>query len=121
MKKPPASFPHERQTAMSKTNTVKQTLDLSKKPVPTAAQKAQLDALTAMPDSQINYSDISAEPGAAWTKAVDFPHAKKQITLRIDGDVLEFFKHEGSRYQTRINAVLRAYVEAHKTQQAPAK
>jgi uncharacterized protein (DUF4415 family) len=74
-----------------------------------------------MPDGQINYSDILAKPDAVWTKAVDFPHAKKQITLRIDGDVLEFFKHAGTRYQTRINAVLRSYVEAHKTQQAHVK
>ena len=46
----------------------------------------------------------------------DLPSTKQQITLRIDADVLEFFKHTGKRYQTRMNAVLRAYVKQHKTQ-----
>jgi len=99
---------------MSKTNTVKRTLDLSKKPELTAAQKARLDALAAVPDEQIDYSDIPSKPDAVWSKSVDFPHAKQQITLRIDGDILEFFRRMGTRYQTRINAVLRSYVEAHK-------
>ena len=46
---------------------------------------------------------------------VKLTHAKKQITLRIDAEVLEFFKHTGKRYQSRMNAVLRSYAEAHKT------
>jgi len=36
---------------------------------------------------------------------------KKQITLRIDNDVLDFFKSQGQGYQTRINQLLRAYME----------
>jgi uncharacterized protein (DUF4415 family) len=39
---------------------------------------------------------------------------KTQITLRIDEDVLDWFRRQGSGYQTRINALLRAYVDAHK-------
>ena len=39
---------------------------------------------------------------------------KKPISLRVDPDVLEFFKKNGAGYQTRMNAVLRAYVEAQK-------
>ena len=39
---------------------------------------------------------------------------KEQLTLRIDSDVLEWFKKQGQGYQTRINALLRAYMEAHK-------
>jgi uncharacterized protein (DUF4415 family) len=38
---------------------------------------------------------------------------KTQLTWRIDADVVEFFKHTGKRYQTKINAVLLAYVKAH--------
>ncbi|HGV3493278.1 TPA: BrnA antitoxin family protein [Klebsiella quasipneumoniae subsp. quasipneumoniae] len=54
-------------------------------------------------------------PDAVWMKAAEqLPHTKKQITLRIDAEVLEFFKHTGKRYQSRMNAVLRSYVEAHK-------
>ena len=38
---------------------------------------------------------------------------KQQITLRVDADVLNFFKATGKRYQSRINAALREYVKAH--------
>ncbi len=40
---------------------------------------------------------------------------KEQLTLRIDSDVLEWFRRQGQGYQTKINALLRAYMEAHKT------
>ena len=40
---------------------------------------------------------------------------KAQVTLRVDSDVLAWFKRQGQGYQTRINALLRAYMEAHKT------
>jgi uncharacterized protein (DUF4415 family) len=39
---------------------------------------------------------------------------KQQITLRLDADVLTFFKETGARYQSRINAALREYVKAHR-------
>ncbi|MDR2154094.1 MAG: BrnA antitoxin family protein [Burkholderiaceae bacterium] len=99
---------------MSKSNIVTRIIDLNNPPVITDEQKARLAALTAMPDDQIDFSDIPPLPDTGWVKAVDFPHTKKQITLRIDQDVLDFFRHTGSRYQTRINAVLRSYVEAHR-------
>jgi uncharacterized protein (DUF4415 family) len=38
--------------------------------------------------------------------------AKAQVTLRIDNDVLEWFKSQGRGYQTKINQLLRAYMEA---------
>ena len=38
---------------------------------------------------------------------------KRQVTLRLDSDVLEWFKAHGRGYQTKINALLRAYMEAH--------
>jgi uncharacterized protein (DUF4415 family) len=40
---------------------------------------------------------------------------KAQVTLRVDSDVLAWFKKQGQGYQTRINALLRAYMEAHRT------
>ncbi|WP_323022973.1 BrnA antitoxin family protein [Pararhodobacter sp.] len=42
------------------------------------------------------------------------PEPKQMISLRLDPDILAFFKAEGRGYQTRINAVLRAYMEAQK-------
>jgi uncharacterized protein (DUF4415 family) len=38
---------------------------------------------------------------------------KVPISIRIERDVLQWFRRQGPRYQTKINAVLRAYVEAH--------
>jgi uncharacterized protein (DUF4415 family) len=101
---------------MSKSNTVKLTIDQSNPPPLTGEQKARLDALAAVPDENIDTSDAPFLPHAKWMKAADqLPHTKKQITLRIDADVLEFFKHTGQRYQSRMNAVLRSYVDAHKS------
>ena len=45
---------------------------------------------------------------------VGLPPAKQDIHIRLDGDILEWFKAHGRGYQTRINAVLRAFVEAQK-------
>jgi uncharacterized protein (DUF4415 family) len=39
---------------------------------------------------------------------------KRQLTLRLDADLLERFKAEGRGYQTRINAILRLYYDAHR-------
>jgi uncharacterized protein (DUF4415 family) len=102
---------------MRKSNdtTIKRTLDLGKPPVLGAAQKARLKALADMPDDQIDYSDAPHLANAAWTRVADLPGTKRQVTLRIDADVLDYFKLTGKRYQTRINAVLRSYVQAHKT------
>ena len=99
---------------MNKSNTVKLTLDLNNPPPLTPNERAELEAIAAMPDDQIDTSDAPFRPDAVWVKAVDFPHSKKLIWLRIDEDVIEFFKHTGARYQTRINAVLRSYVSAHR-------
>ena len=101
---------------MNKSSTVKLTLDSNNLPELTSEQKAQLTALAAMPDEQIDTSDAPFRPDAVWMKAADqLPHTKQQITLRIDAEVLDFFKDTGKRYQSRINAVLRSYVEAQKT------
>lgn len=103
---------------MSKENIVKRTIDLTKPPVLTAEQKARLNRLAAMSDDQIDYSDIPPMPeDAVWVRAVDVASKnKQQITLRLDADVLAFFREAGNRYQSRINAVLRSYMNAHKAQ-----
>jgi uncharacterized protein (DUF4415 family) len=41
------------------------------------------------------------------------PPSKQQITIRLDEDVLKWFRAQGEGYQTRINSLLRAYMEAH--------
>jgi uncharacterized protein (DUF4415 family) len=60
--------------------------------------------------------DPDARPTDAsfWKEAkIVMPRAKETITIRLDADVLEWFRREGSGYQTRINAILRSYVRAH--------
>ena len=46
------------------------------------------------------------------------PPAKKPISIKLDEDVLDYFKSEGGRYQTHINAVLRAYMQAQRIVQS---
>lgn len=96
-------------------NIVKLTLDPNNLPPLTADQVAELAAIASMPDEAIDYSDAPELTDAFW-QAVSkpIPEQKAQITLRLDADVLDFFKDTGKRYQTRINAVLRAYVDSHK-------
>ena len=72
-----------------------------------------------MKDEDIDFSDIPRLPPDFWVGGIvrrglkPIPR-KNQLTLRIDQDVIEFFKNEGRGYQTRINQLLRAYMEAHK-------
>jgi uncharacterized protein (DUF4415 family) len=76
---------------------------------------ARLDAMT---DEDIAKA-VAEDPDAApldidWTKArLVLPSGKESVTLRVDKDVLDWFRDQGRGYQTRINAVLRAYKEAH--------
>jgi uncharacterized protein (DUF4415 family) len=50
---------------------------------------------------------------AAWTNLkIDWPQPKQAISLRIDQDILAWFRDGGPGYQTRMNAVLRAFVDA---------
>ena len=71
--------------------------------------------LAALPDGTIDYSDIP-ELDAEWfrTASVVMPVGKEQLTVRIDSDVLAWFRAQGKGYQSRMNAVLRAYVMAKK-------
>ncbi len=96
-------------------NMVKFSLDPNNLPPLTDAQRAELAAIDAMPDNTIDYSDAPELTDAFWQLAnKPIAEQKKQITLRIDTEVIDFFKHSGKRYQTQINAVLRAYVESKK-------
>lgn len=71
--------------------------------------------LARLPERSIDVSDIPATQGVPWTRpgALVPTENKRQVTLRIDADVLEFFKETGRRYQTRINQVLRSYMSIH--------
>lgn len=70
----------------------------------------------AMRDEDIDYSDIPKQGADFFKNAILWPGPKRQITLRIDPDVLTFFRERGRGYQTTMNAVLRKYMEAQKRQ-----
>jgi uncharacterized protein (DUF4415 family) len=72
--------------------------------------------IDAMRDEDIDYSDIPKQEADFFKNAIIWPGPKKQITLRVDPDVLTFFRKHGRGYQTTINAVLRKYMEARKRQ-----
>ena len=65
-------------------------------------------------DEDIDYSDIPKQGADFFAHAIIWPGPKKQITLRIDPDVLTFFRNHGRGYQSTMNAVLRKYMEARK-------
>lgn len=80
----------------------------------TKRQAQELDRLARQPDDGIDTSDIpeivdwsSAERGRFYRPV------KKQVTLRLDADVLAWFKARGGKYQTRINEALREYIREH--------
>ena len=82
--------------------------------------KSDLKRLDAMSDSNIDYSDIPTLDAAFFRDArVVVPPGKKQLTVRLDADVLQWLKDQGKGYHSRINAILRAYYEAHKDPASP--
>lgn len=72
---------------------------------------AELARLAKLPDREIVTSDIPEIMG--WSNAVVgrfYRPVKQQVTLRIDADVLNWFKTQGGRYQSAVNAALREHV-----------
>ena len=68
----------------------------------------------AMKDKDIVIDEDAPEPTAEqWAKAIvtDRRPPKKNITLRIDPEIIDWFKARGKGYQTRMNAVLRVFIE----------
>jgi uncharacterized protein (DUF4415 family) len=83
----------------------------------TPAQQAEIEALAALPDDQIDTRDMpEVRDWSGARRGLFFRPIKQQLTLRIDADVIAWFKRHtpnGEGYQTRINRVLREYVEQH--------
>jgi uncharacterized protein (DUF4415 family) len=83
----------------------------------TPQQQAEIDALAALPDDQIKTGDIPEQrdwKGAR--RGALFRPVKQQITLRLDADLIDWFRRNpepGEGYQTGINRVLREYVAQH--------
>ena len=71
-----------------------------------------------MKDDEIDTSEVGQVTAEQFARAVVRQglkpvRSKAQVTLRIDQDVLEWFREQGPGYQTKINSLLRAYMQAH--------
>jgi uncharacterized protein (DUF4415 family) len=85
------------------------------------SRKSQTDwqRLDSMSDEDLDLSDCPEIAPEMFAKAIvrrgglPVKKAKAQVTLRIDTDVLDWFKSQGRGYQTQINQLLRAYMDAH--------
>ncbi|MEE8275462.1 MAG: BrnA antitoxin family protein [Alphaproteobacteria bacterium] len=78
---------------------------------------ARIDALGEAELDAAARADADAQPTDAefWKSArLVFPERKLPVSLRLDRDVVDWFRAQGRGYQTRINAVLRAYMRAHR-------
>jgi uncharacterized protein (DUF4415 family) len=78
-----------------------------------------------MKDEDIDFSDtpeITPEMFARGVVRRNFKviPRKKQLTLRVDSDVVDWYKNQGPGYQTRINSLLRAYMKEHERNKARA-
>ncbi len=85
--------------------------------------QADLPRLRRMTDREIAATappELADLPDSFWRNArVVTPVTKRAISLRLDEDVIEWFRASGARYQTRMNAVLRSYVEQMQARPAP--
>jgi uncharacterized protein (DUF4415 family) len=74
---------------------------------------SRFDALTGEDIARAVSNDPDAAPiDLDWSNAkIYYPKGKLPVSLRVDADVFAFFKSNGRGYQTRMNAVLRSYVE----------
>lgn len=77
----------------------------------TPAMKRRLKKLAERSDSEIDFSDIPELTEDFWKNAIPSPFyrpVKKQLTVRLDSDVIAWLRKNGTGYQTRMNALLRS-------------
>lgn len=80
-----------------------------------AEKRAMGSTLVLTPERQVEELEVEALTTAAWVEAsMRDQTRKKLISLRVDPEVIEFFKAQGPGYQTRMNAVLTAYMQVKK-------
>ena len=90
-----------------------------KKAVTSKKSRTDWKRVDALKDEDIDLSDVPEVSPEMFAKAIVRrglkPVSRKaQLTLRLDSDVLDWYRKQGRGYQTKINALLRAYMEAHK-------
>jgi uncharacterized protein (DUF4415 family) len=89
-----------------------------KKPVTSKKSRTDWKRVDALKDHKIDFSDIPEVTPEMFARAMvrrglKRVARKRQLTIRVDSNVLEWYKRQGPGYQTRINSLLRAYMEEH--------
>ncbi len=86
------------------------------------SNKSQTDweSVDALKDEDIDLSETPEIPAEMFARSIvrrglKVAPRKTQLTLRVDSDVLDWYKNQGAGYQTKINALLRSYMEAHQS------
>lgn len=84
-----------------------------------AEMRRQLEAIDKIPDDQIDTSDIPEMKEEDFNKPhyiglIPRPGKKKSITIRLDADVVDWFKAHGKGWQTEMNWALRLYYASHR-------
>ena len=107
----------------SSENIVRYTADEMKEMRRRGESKTDWARVDAMTEEELETSiDWEEEGEFDWSNVqVGIPGPKRQLTVRLDQDIIDWFKAQGAGYQTRMNAVLRSYVEAQKKQPATAR
>jgi uncharacterized protein (DUF4415 family) len=81
-------------------------------PAKERAIKSDLARIDKLRDEDIDYRDIPELDDEVFAQPlVPWPPKKETITIRVDSDVLGWFKQQGGGYQTRINQILRRYMD----------
>jgi len=80
----------------------------------TKESRTDWNKLKKMRDQDLDLTDVPELDEDFFAHAqIRMPRRKKAVSIRLDPDVIDWFKQEEKQYQTKINAVLRAYVQAH--------
>jgi uncharacterized protein (DUF4415 family) len=99
-----------------KENIVRFTLEELQAKVAAGESRSNWAKAAAMTEEELEAA-IASDPDEAgmivdWSKATTvLPEPKAVLNMRVDRDILDYFKHQGKGYQSRINAVLRTFVE----------
>ncbi len=83
----------------------------------TKEQRERLAKLAAMPNDQIDTGDIPERVnynGPVYIGLIPGPGKKKSVTIRLDDDIVKWFKKQGKGWQTKMNWVLRLYFASHR-------
>lgn len=90
--------------------------NMKKLPPLTDDQRKQLAYIDSLPDDQIDFSDIPEMEfkGPVYVGLIPGPGRKTSVTIRLDSDMVEWFKAQGKGWQTKMNWALRLYFASHR-------